>query len=94
MISQNILNTLIPILQAHGVKKASVFGSYATGTQRADSDLDLMVQFPEKSSLFDLVGLELELRDALNLDVDVLTYNTQLHSIVREGIQREQIAIL
>jgi uncharacterized protein len=50
-----------------------VFGSVARGEDDEKSDLDLLVDPLENTSLFDLAGLELELSDLLGVRVDVLT---------------------
>ena len=64
---------LISILSRHGVNKIAVFGSYARSEASPKSDLDILVEFSERKSLFDIVGIEMELSEALNLKVDLLT---------------------
>jgi predicted nucleotidyltransferase len=57
---QNIFNTIKQVLKKDGrVMAAWIFGSYARGTAKQDSDLDLMIQFnnDKKYSLFDLLDL-------------------------------------
>jgi predicted nucleotidyltransferase len=49
-----------------------VFGSYARGDEQEDSDVDVLVDFGENASLFDLVGLELFLEEKLHHKVDVV----------------------
>ena len=93
MISQNIVNIIVPILKRRQVVRASVFGSFATGTNKPDSDLDLRIEFPEGKSYFDLIELEFELEAALGRKVDLVTYNTKLHPIVLEGIVKEKISL-
>src|SRR5205809_1051216 len=53
-----------------------VFGSIVRGENRSDSDLDLLVEFAPGRTLFDLVGLKLDLEDLLHVDVDVVTPNS------------------
>src|SRR3954466_15829783 len=48
----------VPVLQAAGVTKATLFGSYARGDNRPDSDVDILFQPPERFSLFDHSGLK------------------------------------
>ncbi|WP_112943893.1 MULTISPECIES: nucleotidyltransferase family protein [unclassified Rhizobium] len=50
-----------------------VFGSVARGEDRADSDLDILVDALPGTSLFDLGGLLEELKDILGTDVHLLT---------------------
>ncbi|TSC97348.1 MAG: hypothetical protein Greene101449_1232 [Candidatus Peregrinibacteria bacterium Greene1014_49] len=61
------------IARKHGATNVRVFGSFARGEQRKTSDVDLLVELPKGSSLLDLVGLKIDLEDALKRKVDVLT---------------------
>lgn len=66
---------IILILVKHGIKKISVFGSYARNETKPKSDLDLIVEFPEGTSLSDHVGIEIELSKALDVKIDLLSRN-------------------
>jgi hypothetical protein len=83
----------LPILRRYGVTRAGVFGSRARGESREDSDLDILVDLPEGASLLDLVGLQLDLGDALRIAVDAHTYRS-LHPLLRERILSEEVRIL
>lgn len=50
-----------------------VFGSGARGKDRADSDLDILVDTLPGTTLFDLCGLLEELKDILGVKVDLVT---------------------
>ena len=50
-----------------------VFGSVLLGTDRDGSDLDLLVDAPPGTTLFDLGGLQDALEELLGVSVDVLT---------------------
>lgn len=50
-----------------------VFGSVVHGTDRDDSDLDLLVDALPGATLFDLGGLHDELESLLGVHVDLLT---------------------
>ena len=50
-----------------------VFGSVARGEDRADSDLDILVDALPGTTLFDLGGLLEELQDMLGVKVDLVT---------------------
>lgn len=62
-----------PILKANDVEFAAVFGSYARGDERADSDLNLLVRFKEPKSFFELGRLEDELAEILDKKIDLVT---------------------
>ncbi|MBI3012940.1 MAG: nucleotidyltransferase domain-containing protein, partial [Elusimicrobia bacterium] len=46
MIPKEILDATVVVLRKHQAIRASVFGSFARGTQDAESDLDLYVELP------------------------------------------------
>jgi predicted nucleotidyltransferase len=50
-----------------------VFGSVLHGTDRADSDLDLLVDALPGATLFDLGGLQEALQSLLGVRVDLVT---------------------
>jgi hypothetical protein len=61
------------LYQEYGVAEIGLFGSYVRGEQRADSDVDVLVELtdPPRISLLGLVGLQHYLSDLLGLEVDV-----------------------
>ena len=69
----NIKTKAIPILKKYGVTSAKIFGSYARGEARPDSDLDILISYEKQLSLFDLVGLEQELSEAIGIKVQIVT---------------------
>lgn len=50
-----------------------LFGSLARGEERPTSDIDLLVDFSEGSSLFDLIRMARELEALLGRSVDVIS---------------------
>ncbi len=83
----------VPILKEAGVTRSSIFGSYVRGEERENSDIDILVDFPEGKSLFDFIGLQLKLEDALHNKVDLITY-TGIKPRLKERILSEQVPIL
>jgi uncharacterized protein len=64
---------ILNYMKAHGAERVGVFGSYARGEERADSDLDLLVWFREQQSLLGLIRMERELSELVGVKVDLLT---------------------
>ena len=86
-------NRIIPVLQQHDVIHAAIFGSFARGEEREDSDLDILVELREGKTLLDLVALKLKLEEVLEREIDVVTRNA-LRPGIRERVLEEQIAII
>ena len=85
---QKIKEKITPILKKHGVSYCAVFGSFARGEERGDSDIDLLVRFTEPLGLFDFVGLEMELSDILGRKVDLVTEKA-IHPLLKENIYKD-----
>ena len=83
----------IEILQKNGIKRAAFFGSIVRGEMTDESDIDILVEFEGRKSLLDLAGLKLDLEDALERRVDLLTYRS-LHPMLKDRILAEQVPIL
>lgn len=75
-INEEIKTKIIFILKNHDVIRAAVFGSLARNEATEKSDVDILVELPEKKGLLDLVGIKLDLEDELGKKVDVLTYKS------------------
>lgn len=79
---------VLRVAKEYGAKNVRVFGSFARGEQRRTSDLDLLVTLPKRASLLDLAGLKVDLEEALNRKVDVLT-DGGISRYLRDRILRE-----
>jgi predicted nucleotidyltransferase len=69
-----------------------VFGSFARGEQTDTSDLDILVRFREKASLFDLVSLGDYLEALLGRKVDIVSERA-IHPEIRPQVQRELLLV-
>lgn len=63
---------VIDIVRSHGADNVVVFGSVARGEDGPDSDIDLMVDIPERMGLFALARMEAEVRGELGVEVDLV----------------------
>lgn len=69
----NRLRALKPRFSEWGLTRVRVFGSRARGTDaRADSDLDILVEFEKMPSLFGLANIQAEMEDATGVRVDLV----------------------
>lgn len=75
-----------------GVTRIAVFGSFARGEQRADSDVDVLVEFEEGSSPDDVLGAEERLESILARRVDMGSFEA-LRPRVRPYVRREAVDV-
>lgn len=91
-----ILNRLFaeaPSLRArYGFVSLEIFGSMARGDDQEDSDLDLLVTFPDKATFDDYMGLKLDLEDLIGRPVDLLTPKC-LGPEMRSVVEKEAVRV-
>lgn len=80
------------IVARHRAANPRVFGSVLRGDDTEHSDLDLLVDATEKMTLFDIVTIERELREALGVEVDVQTPES-LSKRFRDAVLGEAIPL-
>jgi predicted nucleotidyltransferase len=77
-----------------GATSLYLFGSTARDEARADSDLDLFIDYDPASrfNAFDLVGIKLLLEDRLGTAIDVTTRDG-LHPRLRDRIEASALRV-
>ena len=90
---EKIKREIIPVLKQAGVLKSSLFGSVVRGEATQDSDIDILVELPKDSDMFDLIALQDKLESTLGRKVDVVTYRS-LHHLLKDIILKEQVRII
>jgi predicted nucleotidyltransferase len=83
---------ILRLAQKHGARNVRLFGSAARGEDRAESDLDLLVDMEDGRSLVDHVALKQDLEDLLGREIDVVTERS-LHPRLRDRVLREAEAL-
>ena len=83
---------IIDILEKYGASNLRIFGSYARGEEKSDSDLDLLVDMEDGTTLFDRIALMQELEDLLGVKVD-LAKPDNLHDLIRDQVMEEAIKL-
>lgn len=79
---------VLALAAAQGARGVRVFGSVAKGLDKEGSDLDLLVDLPRGTSLLRIVGLKLDIEDALGVKVDLCT-EAELHPDLKTRILAE-----
>lgn len=84
-------NIVGDVASAYGIKKVALFGSYASGAQTQDSDIDLLIDKGELKGLFMFNGFINALEEKLNKPVDVITYQSLERSLIKDSITNEVV---
>lgn len=85
-------NEILDAAQRRKATNLRVYGSVARGDDSEGSDVDLLADFAEGTTLLDLIGLEQELTALIGRDVHVTTERA-LTPKVRERIQGDTIPL-
>ena len=88
---EELKKKIIPILESKKIKKAGIFGSYAIGKQKKNSDIDILIEF--NGSLLDLVSIENKLQENLRKKVDLLTYSG-IYPLLKKRILEQEVRII
>ncbi|MBI2452480.1 nucleotidyltransferase family protein [Candidatus Pacearchaeota archaeon] len=84
---------IIGILKNNRIRKARIFGSYARGEQKKNSDIDILVEFDKEISLFDFVGVKLEIEEAIGKTVDLVEYKA-VKLRIKRNILMDEVKII
>ncbi|HOI24280.1 MAG TPA: nucleotidyltransferase domain-containing protein [Caldisericia bacterium] len=74
-LDKSKLNYIVSILRRYGATKIYLFGSYARGDQRKDSDLDVLVEFGKRVTLIDLSHIVRIVKEDTGIQLDIVTKN-------------------
>ena len=78
--------------ERYKVKRLGIFGSYSRGKAKADSDVDILVEFFEPPDFFEFIRLENFLKDLFGVKVDLVTRKA-LKPLIRNAILKETVYV-
>ncbi|MBD2602868.1 MULTISPECIES: nucleotidyltransferase family protein [Microcystis] len=78
------------LIERFKILELGLFGSYVRGEQTKDSDVDILVEFSQVPTLFDLVEIEYLISDKLGLPVDLIDKKS-LKAALSEQILNETV---
>ena len=83
---------ILEICARHGAGNVRVFGSYARGESRPDSDLDLLVEIVGPTTMWWPGGIVADLEDLLGIQIDVTTENS-LSKYIKDVVLEEAVPL-
>ncbi|MBU3979533.1 nucleotidyltransferase family protein [Patescibacteria group bacterium] len=90
---EEIKTKALPVLKKADVTKAALFGSYARGDNKKDSDIDILIDLPRGKTLLDLIGLKNNLEKILKKKVDIVEYEG-IHPLIKNSVLKYQYPII
>lgn len=72
MTIEQLREAVLLISKRYPIERVLLFGSRADGTNKSDSDVDLIIEFSKKVSLLTISSVKVALEEMLNLDVDIV----------------------
>lgn len=95
MITEHQKKIVLELLSPLRPFKVGIFGSYARGENKVDSDLDILIHLnhPHQISLLKLARVEQDLSDALGIPIDLAT-DKSVSPHVRPFIEKDLHYIL
>jgi len=89
----DIRTAIYPISRDYGVKRMSLFGSYARGDATVNSDIDFhLIDTGGLWGYFKLCGFKQDLESCLGLSVDVLTTGA-IDKEILETVKRDEVIV-
>ena len=92
-MNQSLRNRIVQLLMPYQPVRIGVFGSFARKENMPESDLDILISFKNKISLFKLVQIQQELSDDLGVSVDLITENSLKNQALKNSIIEDLIPI-
>jgi|SRR3989344_1258032 len=89
---ERIKNKIVGILKKNHVNRAGIFGSYARGDQKKDSDIDILIE-PPKGMGLEYIGIIFELEEKLGKKVHLISYKF-ISPYIKEKILNEEVRII
>ncbi len=87
-----IYQALEPHIPVFEIKRIRVFGSYATGRQKTNSDIDIIVDIGKSFGIYEFVGLKQSLKKTLHKKIDLFEPDS-IEPQLKDKIMAEAITI-
>lgn len=85
-------NLLADFFKDQPVRRAFLFGSFARGENKSESDLDILVELEPGTGLFKFISIQQQLQIVLKIQIDLVSANG-LSPKIKPHIDSEKILV-
>ena len=89
----NLKQKIKNVLKKHNIAKAGIFGSYARGEQKKNSDVDILIEVSNDMGLIGFISLKMLIEKAIKKKIDLVEYDA-IRKELKENILKEEIRII
>jgi len=86
---ENLAKKANPVFRKYKVKKASIFGSFARGEEKKNSDIDILIELGPLGGLMVMGKIKSELETVFKRKVDLITFRSVNHLLAPSIIKDE-----
>lgn len=90
---KQIKERILPVLARHNIREVYLFGSYARGEAKNNSDVDIYCESGDIKTFIQQGFLEDELKEALGKDIDLIFIGTELNDFFKEQLEGDKIRL-
>jgi len=87
-----LFKALEPYIPEFEIRQIRIFGSYARGTERKKSDIDIIVDIGKPIGIYQFIGLKQSLEKTLNKKIDLFEPNS-IEPQLKDKIIAEAVTI-
>ena len=94
LMKKGLREKMLKVCEGNDISFMAIFGSFVRGEENRKSDIDIAIEFSDKShkDLFDLIHIEDELRKIFGRDVDLGIFSA-INPHIIEDIKKEMRVI-
>ena len=90
---------ILPVVLKYGIERATLFGSYARGEAKEDSDVDFLIECNGIDTMTEYLSLTDDLKTAIGKNVDIVMYDalqtdrSRAAKRLRQNIENDQVVV-
>ncbi len=90
---------ILPVVLKYGIKRVTLFGSYARGEAKEDSDVDFLIECNGIDTMTEYLSLTDDLKTAIGKNVDIVMYDalqtdrSRAAKRLRQNIENDQVVV-